>query len=208
MDAPAASALGRATGKGDADADEILLRPATGADSGEVAEVWLAAFAATWAAVAAMHSRRQHQAVHLHDPADTLTVVARPELAVDHCPHAAIAVGRPAVRHGVDLLQDRAVDGAVCRARWSVRQIAATGGLVVVFGYAVLLHSGAYVHQYWNYWVILPVAIGCGVGADALGHALRARGTTPARSTDRGSTTSMRNSGGLRKRPGRCFRSS
>jgi 6-phosphogluconolactonase len=48
MDPPAASALGRATVKGDAGADEMLLRPATTSDSGEVAEVWLAAFAATY----------------------------------------------------------------------------------------------------------------------------------------------------------------
>lgn len=43
-----------------------------------------------------------------------------------------------------------------------VRRAAAVGSLVVVFGYAVLLLSGAHVHQYWNYWVILPVAIGAG----------------------------------------------
>lgn len=61
-----------------------------------------------------------------------------------------------------------------------VRRAAAVGSLVVVFGYAVLLHNGAYVHQYWNYWVILPVAIGAGVGADAVMKAVRARGNSAA----------------------------
>ena len=48
IDATAASALGRSTRIGDASADRMLLRPATGTDAGEVAEVWLAAFAATY----------------------------------------------------------------------------------------------------------------------------------------------------------------
>ena len=58
------------------------------------------------------------------------------------------------------------------------RQAAAIGSLAIVFGYAVLLHSGAYVHQYWNYWVILPVAIGTGIGVDVITRALRSRGTS------------------------------
>jgi 4-amino-4-deoxy-L-arabinose transferase-like glycosyltransferase len=64
-----------------------------------------------------------------------------------------------------------------------VRRAAAVGSLVVVFGYSVLLHSGAYVHQYWNYWVILPVAIGAGLGADAAMRAARVRGSSAIAAT-------------------------
>ena len=56
-------------------------------------------------AVAAMDPRRQHQAVHAHEPPDALAVVASAEGAVDHRPHAAIAVGGAAVRDGADLLE-------------------------------------------------------------------------------------------------------
>jgi 6-phosphogluconolactonase len=48
IDATAASGLGRTTRIGDPTADGVLLRPATGADAGEVAEVWLASFSATY----------------------------------------------------------------------------------------------------------------------------------------------------------------
>ena len=48
IDATAASGLGRATRIGDASAERVLIRPATSADAGEVAEVWLTAFSATY----------------------------------------------------------------------------------------------------------------------------------------------------------------
>ena len=48
IDATAASGLGRATRIGDPSAERDLIRPATSADAGEVADVWLTAFAATY----------------------------------------------------------------------------------------------------------------------------------------------------------------
>jgi hypothetical protein len=66
--------------------------------------------------VAPMRPRRQHQPVQLHDAPNALAVVARPEGPVHHRPDAAIAIGRPAVRHRSDLLQDRRIRRAVIAA--------------------------------------------------------------------------------------------
>ncbi|MGZ4716963.1 MAG: glycosyltransferase family 39 protein [Acidimicrobiales bacterium] len=64
-----------------------------------------------------------------------------------------------------------------------LRRAASIASLAVVLGYAVLLHSGAFAHPYWNYWVILPVAIGTGIGADALADQIRSRGTSAQATT-------------------------
>jgi hypothetical protein len=67
-------------------------------------------------AVAAMHSRRQHQPVQLHDPANALAVVPDAKGPVHHRPHPTVAVRRPAVRHGADLLEHGLVGGAAIAA--------------------------------------------------------------------------------------------
>jgi hypothetical protein len=86
-----------------------------------------------------------------------------------------------------DLLGVALIGVLVCAAAaiWDhgLRRVAAAGSLAVVFGYAVLLHSGAYHHQYWNYWVTLPVAIGFGYGAEAVMRALRTQGGSRASAT-------------------------
>ena len=60
-------------------------------------------------AVPAMDPRRQHQAVHPHEPPDALAGIASPKCPVHHHPHAAIAVGGPAVGDRADLLEDRLI---------------------------------------------------------------------------------------------------
>jgi len=46
----------------------------------------------------------------------------------------------------------------------------------VTIPYPFVFRSGAVNHNYWNYWFILPMAIGLGVGADALLSYLASRG--------------------------------
>jgi len=64
--------------------------------------------------------------------------------------------------------------------RWLVVPVAALGlldrrtrplvaiSLVTVLGYAVLFRNGAYDHSYWLYCILLPVALGAAVAADAV----------------------------------------
>ncbi len=54
--------------------------------------------------------------MQLHHASNAFAVVAGPEGPVHHRPHPAIAVGRPAIRHGPDLLQHRVVIRAVVAA--------------------------------------------------------------------------------------------
>lgn len=51
--------------------------------------------------------------------------------------------------------------GGCIAALWSdrLRPLAAMS-LAAVFGYAVVFHAAAAGHQYWNYWVLLPTAVG------------------------------------------------
>jgi 4-amino-4-deoxy-L-arabinose transferase-like glycosyltransferase len=44
--------------------------------------------------------------------------------------------------------------------------------LVAVFGYAVILKEGAGGHQFWNYWAMLPAAIGVAYVLEAIGRAV------------------------------------
>ena len=44
--------------------------------------------------------------------------------------------------------------------------------LVAVFGYAVILKEGAGGHQFWNYWAMLPAAIGIAYVLEAIGRAV------------------------------------
>ena len=68
-------------------------------------------------AVPAMDPRRQHQAVHPHEPPNAFAVVARAEGAIHHRPHPGIAVGGAAVGDGADLLEHRLVVESPVEAR-------------------------------------------------------------------------------------------
>ncbi len=46
---------------------------------------------------------------------------------------------------------------------------------VTTIGYAVLLRDGSFHHDYWNFWIVLPIAVGAAVAVDRFLRACEAR---------------------------------
>jgi hypothetical protein len=58
----------------------------------------------------------QHEPVQLHDPPNPLAVVAGTKGPIHHRPDPAVAIGGPAIGHGVDLLEDHGIVGSLIAA--------------------------------------------------------------------------------------------
>ena len=55
----------------------------------------------------------------------------------------------------------------------------ATLALAATLAYPVVLYNGAFYHDYWNYWLVIPIAIGAGWALDRLAAGFAGRGASP-----------------------------
>lgn len=71
------------------------------------------------------------------------------------------------------LLWSLPIAAAACASRLRSRRMTAGLSLATVIAFDVLMANGAAIHDYWSYWVLIPVAIGSALGVEGLARVLR-----------------------------------